>query len=171
MRLAQRLGRNATDAPRAKTAGPADGGDVFVADSRQDMASLAQRLHQKIIDHMDLAQVSRMSPEQLRPRLRQIVEQLVVAERLSMAATEQAALADQVLDELIGHGPLEPLLNDDTVSDVLVNGFDKVYVERNGKVVETDIRFRDDAHLGHTIQRMVARVGPGAVHIQGSRAP
>jgi len=162
MRLAKRLGRAATADPQGKPAAPrppaADGG-VFVADSREDMASLAQRLHQKILDRIDLAQVSRMSPEELRPRLRAIVEQLVVAERIAMTDAEQTALADQILDELTGHGPLEGLLNDPTVSDVLVNGYDKVYVERHGKIEQTNVRFRDNAHLVHTIQRMVARVG------------
>src|SRR5690606_40299625 len=68
-------------------------------------------------------------------------------------------LAEQILDELVGHGPLEHLLNDPTVSDVLVNGCDRVYVERGGRLELTDVRFRDNRHLVHTIQRMVARVG------------
>jgi pilus assembly protein CpaF len=158
VRLAQRLGRN-TGAPRPAAKTENAGDSVFVADSRQDMASIAQRLHQKILDRLDLAQVSRLSPDELRPRLRSIVEQIVRADRIAMAEAEQAALADQILDELTGHGPLEGLLNDNTVSDVLVNGHDKVYVERGGKIELTDVRFRDDAHLVHTIQRMVARVG------------
>jgi pilus assembly protein CpaF len=150
MRLAQRLGRgNGQVRPEGE----------FRADSREDMASLAQRLHQKILDRLDLAAVSELSAEDLRARLRTIVEQLVVAERIAMSAHEQAALVSQILDELTGHGPLEGLLHDPSVSDVLVNRFDQVYVERHGKLSLTDVRFRDDRHLIHTIQRMVARIG------------
>ncbi|RMH40200.1 MAG: CpaF family protein [Deltaproteobacteria bacterium] len=152
MRLAQRLGRATTS--------PVDGDrGAFVADSRDDMVSIARRLHQKILDRLDLAKLSQMPVEQLRGRLRATVEQLVAAEGLAMAESERLALADQIVDELVGHGPLEPLLNDPTVSDVLVNGHDRVYVERNGKLELTDVRFRDERHLIHTIQRMVARVG------------
>jgi pilus assembly protein CpaF len=155
MRLAQRLGRGPAAAAQPNRA---DHG-VFVADSRDDMQSIARRLHQKILDRLDLGQVSALSAEELRPRLRSIVEQVVLTDRVAMAESERNALADQILAELTGHGPLEGLLNDPTVSDVLVNGFDKVYVERRGKVELTDVRFRDDRHLIHTIQRMVARVG------------
>jgi pilus assembly protein CpaF len=76
-----------------------------------------------------------------------------------MTDGEKNAIAEHILDELTGYGPLEPLLHDPTVSDVLVNRFDQVFVERNGKVELTEIRFRDDRHLIHTIQRMVARIG------------
>jgi pilus assembly protein CpaF len=152
MRLAQRLARGQAQAPAAADVG-------FTADSREDMASIAQRLHQKILDRLDLAAVSQLSAEDLRGRLRTIVEQLTVHEGLAMSAAEQVGLVETVLDELTGHGPLEALLNDPTVSDVLVNGHDQVFVERGGKLQLTDIRFRDDRHLIHTIQRMVARIG------------
>src|SRR5262249_41178093 len=69
------------------------------------------------------------------------------------------AIVAGIVDELTGLGPLEILLGDPSISDVLVNGHDKVFVERNGKLVAVDVRFRDDRHLIHTIQRMVARVG------------
>jgi pilus assembly protein CpaF len=153
MRLAERLGRG-NARPRSETAQPS-----FSADSREDMASIAQRLHQKILDRLDLGAVSQLSPDELRSRLRTIVEQLVAAEGIVMSAGEQSGLAEAVLDELTGHGPLESLLHDPTVTDVLVNGCDKVYVERSGKLSLTDIRFRDNRHLVHTIQRMVARIG------------
>ncbi|HUH01009.1 MAG TPA: CpaF family protein [Kofleriaceae bacterium] len=153
MRLSQRLARGQAAAPaEAVSTG-------FTADSREDMASIAQRLHQKILDRLDLAAVSQLSADDLRGRLRTIVEQLMAHEGLAMSVAEQAALVETVLDELTGHGPLEGLLNDPTVSDVLVNGHDQVFVERGGKLQLTDIRFRDDRHLIHTIQRMVARIG------------
>jgi len=128
-------------------------------DAKEDLASIASRLHNKILDRLDLAAVSQLEPEELRARLRSILEQLVLAEGVAVSSGELGALVDQVLDELTGHGPLEVLLADPTVSDVLVNGPDRVFVEREGKLMLTDVRFRDDRHLLHTIQRMVARIG------------
>jgi len=128
-------------------------------DAKEDLASIASRLHQKILDRLDLAAVSQLAPDELRGRLRAILEPLIVAEGITVSSHELAALGEQLLDELTGYGPLEVLLGDPTVSDVLVNGFDRVFVERDGKLALTDVRFRDDKHLLHTIQRMVARIG------------
>jgi pilus assembly protein CpaF len=154
MRLAQRL------APAAGAASaPAPAAGAFVQSSSQDLASIAARLHQRILDKLDLAAVAQLGPEDLRARLRTIVEQVIVADRLAVSDAEREAVVAGVLDELTGHGPLETLLKDPSVSDVLVNGHDEVFVERGGKLVKTDVRFRDDRHLLHTIQRMVARVG------------
>ena len=154
MRLVDRLGKGGQPPKQ-----PSDPGSGFTADSREDMASIAQRLHQKILDLLDLAAISKLSAEELRTRLRTIVEQLVHKENIAMSAAEQTALVESVLDELTGHGPLEALLHDPSVSDVLCNGFNQVYIEKNGKLVLTDIRFRDDRHLIHTIQRMVGCIG------------
>ncbi len=128
-------------------------------DAKEDLASIASRLHQKILDRLDLAAVSQLAPDELRTRLRAILEPLIVAEGVILSPSELAALCEQTLDELTGYGPLEVLLGDPTVSDVLVNGWDRVFVERDGKLALTDVRFRDDKHLLHTIQRMVARIG------------
>src|SRR5688572_10327951 len=160
MRLAERLtGATRTAHPerRAGEAGPESKG--FTADSREDLASIANRLHQKILDRLDLAAAAQLPQEELRKRLRVIVGEAATGEGIAMAPAEQSALVEQVLDELVGHGPLEAVLNDPSVSDVLVNGFDQVWVERAGKLQTTDIRFRDERHLIHTIQRMVARIG------------
>ncbi len=136
-----------------------DTAGVAYGDAREDLASISTRLHQKILDRLDLAAVSQLGTDELRARLRSIVEQLVLAEGVVVSAGELGGLVDGVLDELTGHGPLEILLADPTVSDVLVNGFERVFVEREGKLMLTDVRFRDDRHLLHTIQRMVARIG------------
>jgi pilus assembly protein CpaF len=136
-----------------------DAGAQQYADAKEDLASISARLHQKILDRLDLAAASQLAPDELRARLRTIVEQLVLAEGVAVSSGELANLVEQTLDELTGHGPLEVLLSDPTVSDVLVNGADRVFVERDGKLMLTDVRFRDDRHLLHTIQRMVARIG------------
>ena len=135
------------------------GASAGYGDAREDLSAIASRLHHKILDRLDLAAVSQLDPEELRARLRTILEQLVLAEGVAVSSGELGALVDQVLDELTGHGPLEVLLADPTVSDVLVNGPDRVFVEREGQLMLTDVRFRDDRHLLHTIQRMVARIG------------
>ena len=155
MKLAKRLA-NGGDTNRSATNSAVAN---FMSSSREDMASIAMRLHQKILDNLDLAAVSQLSPADLKHSLKTIVEQLVTHEGIAMSASEQAALVLQVLDELTGHGPIETLLHDPAVSDVLVNSHDQVFVERSGKLVKTDVRFRDDRHLIHTIQRMVARIG------------
>jgi pilus assembly protein CpaF len=148
MRLTERLHRST-------------GANATIAynDAREDLASISNRLHQKVLDRLDLAAVSQLAPDELRARLRAILEQLVVSEDVAVSPTELAALVEQTLDELTGYGPLEVLLSDPGVSDVLVNGHDRVFVEREGKLALTDVRFRDDRHLLHTIQRMVARIG------------
>src|SRR5262249_10256609 len=116
-------------------------------------------LHGRILDRLDLTAVSQLAPDELRQRLRQIVEQLTAAERLTTSEEERNAVVESVMDELIGLGPLESVLRDPTGSDVLVNGCERVYVERGGKLMPVDVRFRDNRHLTHTIQRIVARIG------------
>jgi pilus assembly protein CpaF len=124
-----------------------------------DLDAIAAHFHQAVVDRIDLTAVAQLEPDQLRPRLRQLVEQLVASERIALSPAELAALVEQTLDELTGLGPLEVLLADAAVSDVLVNGPDQVFVEKFGRLLLTDVRFRDDRHLLHTIQRLVARVG------------
>ena len=160
MRLSDRLGRQTPRDPRDGHSDPRDRSDRHERVSRkEDLASIAARLHPKIVERLDLAAVSQLGPDELKQRLRVIVEQVVTAERLALNHTEADTIIESVIDELTGLGPLENLLKDPSISDVLVNGHDKVFVERHGKLVQVDIRFRDDRHLIHTIQRMVARVG------------
>jgi pilus assembly protein CpaF len=148
MRLVDRLGHKS---PIEKPAA--------APSASREVASIAARLHARILDRLDLAVVAQLSPEELRVRLRAIVEQLVAAERLVLSEPERVGVVESVLDELMGLGPLESLLKDPTISDVLVNGCERVFVERAGKLVPVDVRFRDDKHLLHTIQRIVARIG------------
>ena len=157
MRLSDRLAKTAGPGQPHQPTGPIP--KVPPAAQQNDIASVAARLHPKIIERLDLAAVQQLSHDELKLRLRVIVEQVVTAERLAINESERESIIVSVLDELTGLGPLETLLGDPSISDVLVNGHDKVYVERAGKLVQVDIRFRDDRHLIHTIQRMVARVG------------
>src|SRR6185369_1272749 len=88
-----------------------------------------------------------------------VVEKLVLDEQLPMTLAERERLIEEILDEVFGLGPLEQLLKDATISDILVNGFDNVYVERAGRLVETNIRFKDSQHLRMIIDRIVSAVG------------
>ena len=150
MKLVDRLNRGTSP-----TGAKVPGGDA----SSQEVAGLTGRLHDRIIDRLNLDQVARLDRAQLREKLAQVVTETIAAERIVVSRPEQDAITQGVLDEIMGVGPLEPLLADPTVSDILVNGFDKVWVERGGRLEQTEVRFRDDAHLLHTIRRIVARIG------------
>ena len=150
MKLIDRLNR-----PQQTTAG----GNAPAEPTSQELAGLTGRLHGRIIDRLNLEQVSRLDRAQLREKLAQVVGETISAERIVVSRGEQDAITQGVLDEILGVGPLEPLLADPTVSDILVNGYSKVWVERGGKLELTEVRFRDDAHLLHTIRRIVARIG------------
>ena len=126
---------------------------------RRELSAVAGDLHARILERLDLGVVAQLSPEELEARLNSTVEQVVSADQISVSSEEREMIVGAILDELIGLGPLEVLIRDATVSDILVNGCEHVTVERAGKLVRTDVRFRDNRHLTHTIQRIVARVG------------
>src|SRR5215467_9213958 len=134
MRLSDRLGRAANARATQQPLGPA--AKPLASD---DLAGVAARIHPKIIERLDLAAVQQLSHDELKLRLRVIVEQVVAAERLAINESERESIIVSVLDELTGLGPLETLLKDPSISDVLVNGHDKVYVERAGKLVPVEI--------------------------------
>jgi len=116
-------------------------------------------VHERLIDDLELSKLDKLSPEDLRSELRTMIERLASGARLPLNRIERERLAQEVLDEVTGLGPLEPLLADPSLSDILVNGHDTVYVEREGKLHRVNCRFRDDQHLLQIIQRIVSRVG------------
>ncbi|CAN0484372.1 unnamed protein product, partial [Scytosiphon promiscuus] len=95
----------------------------------------------------------------MRRRVRGIVSEIIKKEEMALSATEEASFADAVMDEMTGLGPIEPLLKDDSIADILINGFDQVYVERHGKLQLAPVRFADNDHLLRIVQRIVAAVG------------
>src|SRR5262245_40108368 len=156
-RLGQRRGANPVPTAESRPSQPVEV-PAPVSASRE-VASIVARLHSRIIGRLDLAQVAQMPPGELRQRLRQIVDQLVTADKIVLSEGEREAVATSVIDEILGLGPLEPILKDPAVSDILVNGADTIFVEKHGKLTRPDARFRNNQHLIHTIQRIVARVG------------
>src|SRR6185437_11404929 len=104
-------------------------------------------------------QLKSLNKESVRGTIGTVVEKLVLDEGLPMTLAERERLIEEILDEVFGLGPLEPLLKDNTISDIMVNGYDNVYVERTGRLVETNIRFKDQAHVRLIIERIVSAIG------------
>jgi pilus assembly protein CpaF len=120
---------------------------------------LKSEIHRKLLGVLNLEKVSSIPKERVRAEIGRVVERLLEDERVPMTTAEQNRLVEEVLDEVLGLGPLEPLLKDPAISDILVNRYDKVYIERSGKLSLTGVRFRDNAHLLHIIEKIVAQVG------------
>jgi pilus assembly protein CpaF len=125
----------------------------------RDLDELKRKLHQMVLDRIDVGAVAALTREQVRTRLRDLVESLVQKEGINLAPTERDLVVTSILDEITGLGPLEAILADPTISDILVNGPEVIYVERSGRLERVDAHFRDDAHLVNTITRIVGRVG------------
>ncbi|QGJ71442.1 Secretion ATPase protein, type II secretion system protein E [Planctomycetales bacterium 10988] len=148
--------------PRPPAAGPAANtpNNTNNAQSNDEQfAKLKSELHQQLIANMDLGAVGQMDDDQLRREVRQAAEELcrLRADLLSLADRER--LIEEVLDEVFGFGPLEILLRDPSISDILINGPKIIYVERRGRLERTDVTFRDEPHLLQIIQRICNRVG------------
>ncbi|HUB34995.1 MAG TPA: CpaF family protein [Bryobacteraceae bacterium] len=116
-------------------------------------------LHRKLLDRINLEALSSMAGERVRAEIRAAVAKLVEEEKTPLSLVEKDRVIEEILDEVFGLGPLEPLLGDPTVSDILVTTPKKVYVERGGKLYRTPVEFKDDAHLLRIIEKVVSRVG------------
>lgn len=117
------------------------------------------RIHHALIDELNLVQIERYSREDLRVAVHGPVHQHVVAERLPLNTEELSEFIDEVIDELVGLGPIEPLLKDPTITDILINSHERVYVERGGRLEPVGVRFRDEAHLLRIVNKVVGAVG------------
>jgi pilus assembly protein CpaF len=127
--------------------------------TRTDFGTVKATIHRKLIQKLNLDRLTEVNREDVRREVTQILEALVVGESTPMNLQERERLAQEVLDEVFGLGPLEPLLADPTISDILVNTHKRVYVERKGILEMTSIQFRDDIHLMGIIDRIVSAVG------------
>jgi pilus assembly protein CpaF len=117
------------------------------------------RVHRKLIERLNLSSLDKLSREQVVDAIRKVVHDLLAAEAAPLNFEEREELVRQVLDEIFGLGPIEPLMQDAEISDILVNTYKQVYVERYGKLEPTDVRFQDDKHLLQVIDRIVSAVG------------
>jgi pilus assembly protein CpaF len=124
-----------------------------------EFENLKRRIHGKLVDKLDLTRVGELEGDILRREIRLVVEHLCDSEDTLLNRSERERLVDEVLDETFGLGPLELLLKDATISDILINGPKNIYVERRGKMEKTPVVFRDNNHLMQIIDRIVSKVG------------
>ena len=126
---------------------------------RTDYQQVKADLHRKILDRLDLEKLGKTSGDSARDEVLVVIRNAVNSEVVPLSFAERERLSREILDEIFGLGPLEPLLKDSSISDILVNRFDRVYVERAGKLERTALTFKDDSHLMQIIERIVSRVG------------
>jgi len=126
---------------------------------RSEYQQVKADLHRKILDRLDLEKLGRTPSDTAREEVLLLIRNTVNSEAVPLSFAERERLAREILDEIFGLGPLEPLLKDPTISDILVNRYDRVYVERAGKIEPTGLSFKDDQHLMQIIDRIVSRVG------------
>src|SRR5215469_5570858 len=126
---------------------------------RTDYQQVKADLHRKILDRLDLEKLGKTSGDSARDEVLVVIRSAVNAEVIPLSFAERERLSREILDEIFGLGPLEQLLKDPDVSDILVNRFDRVYVEKTGKLELTPLAFKDNGHLMQIIERIVSRVG------------
>lgn len=172
-RLAARPERNPKQAPseppRVKLMREQTDGQLFYSVNTQPEDGAAvdhravemarDRLHPQVMDRIDLASTTRLPRPELERQLTDLVGDLLLENRLHLNQMEQRYLVSLLVDDMLGLGPLEPLLADETITDIMVNGPKQVYIERQGKLHITDVSFRDDEHVMNIAKRIVSRVG------------
>ncbi len=155
------------DTPREVDGGPTWMGEPVAqqqvtgdpSSSASDLQEIKGRIHRQLLDRLNLASIDSLAREEVVGEIRKVVHELLTREAVPLNLDEREDLVEQILDEIFGLGPIEPLLKDPTISDILVNTYCQVYIERNGKLEPTDVRFKDDRHLRQIIDRIVSAVG------------
>jgi pilus assembly protein CpaF len=127
--------------------------------SSQAFQEMKSRLHRAIISRMDLTKLNSLAADRITAEVSRLAEDLLAAENVPLSLVERERLVSEVHDELFGLGPLEQLLADGSISDILVNSYANIYIERRGKLEKTAIAFKDDEHLRRVIERIVSTVG------------
>ncbi len=118
-----------------------------------------EQIYARLMEQIDLTTASRMPQEELRRQIIDVIGEIVMEQKLAINQGEQQLLASQIVDDMIGLGPLEPLLKDELITDIMVNGPEQIYIERKGKLELADIRFRDNDHVMNIAQRIVTAIG------------
>jgi pilus assembly protein CpaF len=126
---------------------------------RMGMPEVKGRIHRKLLERLNLSNLDKLEREQVVDAIRRVTHELLQQESVPLNFEEREKLVNQVLDEIFGLGPLEPLIQDPDISDILVNTWKSVYIERAGKLERTEVRFQDDKHLLQVIDRIVSAVG------------
>jgi pilus assembly protein CpaF len=145
---------------RETVGGPGPGiGNSQEGNGQQGFQEMKSRLHRALINRMDLTKLAALSQEQVHVEVSRLAESVLAQEAMPLSTAERDRLVSEVQHELFGLGPLEPLLGDPTISDILVNSHRTIYVERRGKLEATNVAFKDDEHLMRVIERIVSSVG------------
>ncbi len=157
------------EAPRTATSAPSDSNGAaapvkgsVLTDGAHGVHALQQvkgRVHRKLLERLNLSNLDRLERQQVADAVRRVVQDLITQESVPLNFEERDAVVVQVLDEIFGLGPLEPLIKDPEVSDILVNTYKQVYIERHGRLERTEVMFQDDRHLLQVIDRIVSAVG------------
>ena len=129
------------------------------AGRQQEFEDIKRRIHSKLVDKLDLSRVGDLKGDTLKREIRMVVEHLCDAEDTLLNRQERERIVDEVIDEVLGLGPLELILKDEAVSDILINGPKNIYVEKNGQMQKSEVEFRDNKHLLQIIDRIVSKVG------------
>jgi pilus assembly protein CpaF len=158
--------RDSDDPPPANDAAPSPASVFAAAEIAADIAEQAgapgdavAELRTLCLARLEPAAVAALAPERLAAEVEHLIAELATERRVQLNAREQHALAGELVHDMLGLGPIEPLLDDDSINDIMINGPNRVFVERRGKVVLSSVRFRDTAHLAHICQRIAAAVG------------
>src|SRR2546430_12165058 len=126
---------------------------------RDKLLDAKVRLHRRLIEEINLSAIEKVSEGEVRRQISALVAQYVLAERIALNAQELDAFVDEIIDEMTGLGPIEPLLKDPTINDILINGHECVYIERAGMLEPTPVRFKDEAHLLRIANKIVSAAG------------
>src|SRR5690349_667414 len=132
---------------------------VAAAPAIEGFTALKVSIHQRLLELLNLSLLDKTPRETLRLEIRSAISGLLAEEKRILNLSQTDRLIDEVLDVLLGLGPLEPLLKDDTINDILINTHQTVYVERGGRLERTDVQFQDTRHLVRIINKIVAAVG------------
>ena len=130
-----------------------------IGERQSQLQQLRVKIHQQLVERLDVQNLRSLPPETVRSEVRVLIRELCQSEKGLLSSTEQEKLMDDVMDETFGLGPLETLLKDSSISDILINRYDRIYCEKKGRLELVDVRFRDNAHLRQIIDRIVGQVG------------
>src|ERR671932_615437 len=160
MSLRERLVRDtAPPFSTSTTRSAAANGEEPGINRQQVFQEMKSRLHRAIINRMDLKKLGQLEPEQLHAEVARLAEDLLHVESTPLSSAERERLVEEVRHELFGLGPLEPLLADHTICDILINSPSQIYVERGGRLTKSEVTFKDNEHLMRVIERIVSTVG------------
>ena len=155
VRIEPKLDVSTGDAPEVEE--PYDG--QTASNFQRKMLEAKMQLHRRLIDEINLSAIENASSDELRASIQEVVRKYILEERVPINASELSILIDELIDEMTGLGPIEPLLKDPTINDILINTHENVYVERSGLLEKVPLFFKDEAHLMRIINRIVAAVG------------